>query len=283
MNKFNAYFRKNGIKFFLIVAAAALISGFASGNSEGNVSAAENAAVSLTLPVKEGSTGLVAWLENVYGYMFRYDALKAENEELKAKLAQAELKLREAKEAENENRQLRSLLNLREKHSDFVFESAKIIDRPISNWSETYTLSKGKESGIALGNCVIDSGYNLVGQVIEVGTGWATVRSVIDADMRVGALVGEAGNAAMVVGDFSLMNKGEAKLTYLTEETKVLEGDVLITSGKGGAFPRGLTIGTVTSVLTEAGGQIEYATVAPACELGALSEVFVIKDFNVIE
>ncbi|NLH01774.1 MAG: rod shape-determining protein MreC [Clostridiales bacterium] len=283
MNKFNAYFRKNGIKFFLIVAAAALISGFASGNSEGNVSAAENAAVSLTLPVKEGSTGLVAWLENVYGYMFRYDALKAENEELKAKLAQAELKLREAKEAENENRQLRSLLNLREKHSDFVFESAKIVDRPISNWSETYTLSKGKESGIALGNCVIDSGYNLVGQVIEVGTGWATVRSVIDADMRVGALVGEAGNAAMVVGDFSLMNKGEAKLTYLTEETKVLEGDVLITSGKGGAFPRGLTIGTVTSVLTEAGGQIEYATVAPACELGALSEVFVIKDFNVIE
>lgn len=283
MNKFNAYFRKNGIKFFLIVAAAALISGFASGNSEGNVSAAENAAVSLTLPIKEGSTGLVAWLENVYGYMFRYDALKAENEELKAKLAQAELKLREAKEAENENRQLRSLLNLREKHSDFVFESAKIIDRPISNWSETYTLSKGKESGIALGNCVIDSGYNLVGQVIEVGTGWATVRSVIDADMRVGALVGEAGNAAMVVGDFSLMNKGEAKLTYLTEETKVLEGDVLITSGKGGAFPRGLTIGTVTSVLTEAGGQIEYATVAPACELGALSEVFVIKDFNVIE
>jgi len=237
----------------------------------------------LPLPVKQGSSGLIGWLEGIYGYMFRYDTLAAENEDLKVQLAEAQKQLREAEEAKSENERLRDLLALREKHEDFVFEDASIVDRPPSNWSVTYTISKGEESGIAVGNCVIDSKYNLVGQVIEVGSGWATVRSAIDADMRVGTLVGEGGNAAMVVGDFALMQKGEAKLTYLTEETQVLEGDILITSGKGGAFPKGLEIGTVTSVKSEAGGQVEYATVSPSCELGALSQVFVIKDFNVME
>ena len=275
--------KKNGIRLGIVVVLVALMFGVAAKGASGNAGAVENAAASLSTPVERGSTGFVGWLEGIYGYMFKYDTLAAENEELKVKLAEAEIKLREAEDAENENERLRELLSLREKHKDFVFESANIIDRPSSNWSETYTLSKGEESGITVGSCVVDSGYNLVGQVIEVGTGWATVRSVIDADMRVGALVGEGGNAAMIVGDFSLMQKGETKLTYLTEETQVLEGDVLITSGKGGAFPKGLKIGTVTAVQTEAGGQVEYATVAPASELGALSEVFVIKDFDVVD
>ena len=274
--------KKNGIRLGVFVVIIALISGFAASRANG-AGAVENAVNSLTLPVKEGSTGLVGWLEGIYGYMFRYDNLAKENEDLKVQLAEAQKKLRAAEESESENKRLRQLLDLREKHEDFVFESANIIDRPASNWSVTYTLSKGEESGIKVGNCVIDSQYNLVGQVMEVGSGWSTVRSVVDADIRVGALVGEGGNAAMIVGDFALMQKGQTKLTYLTEETQVLEGDVLITSGKGGAFPKGLAIGTISSVQTEAGGQIEYAVVEPSSNLGALSEVFVIKDFNIVE
>ncbi len=283
MNSFKDYMKKNGFRLGLVVVIVAVIFGFSASRSPEGTSGLENAAASITTPVKEGSTGIKGWLEGIYGYMFRYDNLASENEQLKVQLAESDKKLREAGDAESENARLRELLNLREKHEDFVFESANIIDRPASNWSVTYTLSKGTESGIKVGNCVIDSKYNLVGQVTEAGSGWSTVRSVIDADMRVGALVGEGGNAAMIVGDFTLMQKGETKLSYLTEETQVLEGEVLITSGKGGAFPKGLDIGTVSSVQTEAGGQVEYAVVKPASELGALSEVFVIKDFNIIE
>ena len=283
MNKFKDYMKKNGIRLGIVVVVVTLFYGFTVSRSNGDAGVVEDAATAIAMPVKQGSAGLVGWLEGIYGYMFKYDSLAKENEALEIKLAEAEDKLRDAEDTENENERLRELLNLREKHEDFVFESANIIDRPSSNWSVTYTLSKGEESGIEVGDCVIDSEYNLVGQVTEVGTGWSTVRSVIDADMRVGALVGEGGNAAMIVGDFSLMQKGETKLTYLTQETQVLEEDVLITSGKGGAFPKGLEIGTVSSVATEAGGQVEYATVTPSSNLGALSEVFVIKDFSVVD
>lgn len=283
MNKFRDYFKKIGTRLCVVIVIVALISGFSVSKSKGKASVVEDAAVSLTMPVKQGTTGVVGWLESVYGYMFRYDTLAKENDDLKVQLAQAQSQLRDAEDEKNENVRLRQLLSLRDKHSDFVLESAKIIDRPVSNWSVTYTISKGNESDIAVGDCVIDSSYNLVGQVTETGTGWSTVRSVIDADMRVGTLVGDGGNAAMIIGDFALMQKGEAKLTYLTEETQVNNGDVLITSGKGGAFPRGLEIGTVSSVQTEAGGQVEFAEVTPSSNLGALSEIFIIKSFNSVE
>lgn len=283
MNKFKTYVKKYGIRLGFLVLAVTLLTGMAYSRAQGEAVALKDASSSLTMPVKQASTGIVGWLEGIYGYMFRYDNLLAENEALKVELAKTQMELRDAKAAQAENEQLHQLLNLREKHRDFVFEDAKLIDRSTSNWNRTFTINKGKESDIAVGDCVIDSSYNLVGQVIELGSGWATVRSIVDADMRVGAFVGESGNAAMVVGDFALMQKERIKLSYLTNETQVLEDDLLRTSGKGGSFPAGLVIGTVESVHTEAGGQVEYAVVVPAAEPGAVTQVFVIKDFDIVD
>ena len=60
-------------------------------------------------------------------------------------------------------------------------------------------------------------------------------------------------------------------------------GDDVLTSGSGGAFPAGLMIGTLTAVQTEAGGQIEYGIVEPQANLDSLVQVFIIKDFTVVE
>lgn len=283
MKKFKHYMKTTGLAMLALVLAAALLSGLAFSRSEGEATALKNVSESMSVPVKRASGGIVGWLEGIYSYMFKYDKLEEENEQLKIELAEAKIALRAAKTAESENQRYRELLELREKHKSFVFESAYIIDRGTSNWNRIYTINKGSESDIAVGDCVIDSQYNLVGQITELGSGWATVRSVADADMRVGVFVGEGGNAAMIVGDFALMQKDQMKLDFLTDETQVLERDVLLTSGKGGSFPSGLTVGIVDSIHTEAGGQVEYAIVNPACELGALTEVFVVKDFSITD
>ena len=267
----------------VVVVLVALIAGLVMRDSVNGASAIENATQSISLPSKTAATGVVGWLESIYGYMFRYDKLEEENAALKEQVMALENELREAREAKVENSHLHELLELREQYSDFVLESAKIIDRGTSNWNTTMTISKGEECGIELGDCVIDSSYNLVGQVIEVGDGWSTVRSVVDTDMSVGALVGDSGTAAMIIGDFSLMRNGMTKLTYLASGAQVFENDVILTSGRGRAFPKNLVIGTVSAVYTEAGGQVEYATVTPAVNPNELTQVFVIKAFEVIE
>ena len=84
-----------------------------------------------------------------------------------------------------------------------------------SNWSSTLTLSKGSDSGIEVGDCVMNESGALVGQVIETGSTWATVRTVIDVDMSVGGYVSGSGATAMVLGDFTLMQQGCARFGYL--------------------------------------------------------------------
>ena len=283
MNKFTDYLKKYGVRIAIEVVIVALFSGIISSKTSTGASALEDATESLAMPASKGASGIVGWLESIYGYMFRYDSLAQENEELKTKVTELENELREANEAAAENVQLREVLGLRQKYSNFVLESAHVVDRGTSNWNTTLTISKGEEDGIEIGDCVVDSAYNLVGQVIEVGSGWATIRSVIDTDMRIGVLVGESKTAAMVVGDFALMRSGYTKLTYLTSGSQVFENDVLLTSGKGKTYPKNLVVGTVESVYTEAGGQVEYATIIPEVDPNLLTQVFIIKEFEVIE
>ena len=109
------------------------------------------------------------------------------------------------------------------------------------------------------------------------------MRTLIDVDFNAGAFVGEDQHAGMLVGSFALMQKGCTSLTYLSEGAQMFVGDTVLTSGKGGAFPSGIVVGTVTEILEEAGGQNSYGVVKPSCELDTLSQVFVIKDFQVVE
>ena len=86
-----------------------------------------------------------------------------------------------------------------------------------------------------------------------------------------------------MVGEYSFIKKNQAKLTYMAEGAQIFVGDEVLTSGSGGAFPAGLVIGTLSAVKTESGGQLEYGVVEPGCNFGQLVQVFVIKDFAVVE
>jgi rod shape-determining protein MreC len=277
------FLKTKGIRLGLVLLAVALVVSIAANVLQGKAGIFENIAGAIKAPVQGAAMSLTDWLEGVYGYLYEYDQLQAENEELKKQLAEAQKEARLAADANEENERFRQLLELKEKRSDFVFESAKILSWNPSNWASTFTISKGSDSGIELGDCVVTEYEALVGQIIELGDTWATVRTVIDVDMDVGALVGRDSSAAMIAGDFLLMQEGKSKLTYLSEGLQLIEGDTVLTSGKGGKFPQGLVIGTVSEVLTEAGGQTPYGVVEPACDMDKLSQVFVIKEFEVVE
>lgn len=277
------FLRKKGVKLAIAVVLVALVAVIGAHLGGGEAGFFSNIAEGVGAPVRKAATSMAEWLESIYGYIYKYDQLVEENESLRAQLAEAQEQARLGQEAIEENENLRELLNFAQKNSDFEFESVKIVSWSASNWASTFTISKGSDVGLEVGDCVVTEYGALVGQIIELGANWANVRTVIDIDMSVGALVGEAGNAAMVVGDYALMQEGKAKLTYLTEGALPLDGDVVLTSGKGGIFPQGLVIGTIYSVNTEAGGQTPYAVIEPACDLGSLSQVFVVKSFSITE
>ena len=277
------YLRKNGLRVGIIVAAAALIIGLGAAARDGRIGFVQNLSGIVKSPIQKVLSSAVNWFDSMYGYLYEYDSLMAENESLRSQLADAQKSARDGIEASEENTRLRKLLELREKHTDYVMESCKVVLWSSSNWSSAFTISKGSTSGIELGDPVITEYGAVVGQITELGTNWATVSTVIDVDMSVGALGGATGHAGMVVGEYALMRDKTAKLTYLADGAQIFVGDDVLTSGSGGAFPAGLMIGTLTAVQTEAGGQIEYGIVEPQANLDSLVQVFVIKDFTVVE
>lgn len=277
------YLKKNGIRIAVIVLAVAMMIGLGQAAKDGNIGFVQNATGVLSAPLQKVISSAVNWFDSIYGYLYEYDSLQAENESLRAQLADAQKSARDGIEAYEENTRLRQLLQLREKHTDYQMESCKVVLWSSSNWSSSFTIGKGKSSGIELGDPVITEYGVLVGQVTELGETWATVSTLIDVDMSVGAFVGATGSSGLVVGEFSLMQDKQAKLTFLADGAQIFVGDEVLTSGSGGSFPAGLVIGTIDSIKSEAGGQIEYGIVTPACDLDSLVQVFIIKSYEVVE
>ena len=278
-----AYLKKYGIRMGIIVAAAAFLILIGASLRGGGTGLIQNLTGIVAAPMQKVLSSTVNWFNSIYGYLYDYDSLMAENESLRTQLAEAQQSARDGIEASEENVRLREALNLRQKHTDYVLESAKVVLWSSSNWSSSFTISKGRTSGIELGDPVITEYGALVGQVTELGETWATVSTLIDVDMSVGAFVGNSGSSGMVVGEYALMQKKNAKLSFLADGAQIFVGDEVLTSGSGGKFPAGLVIGVISNVQTEAGGQIEYGIVVPQCELDTLVQVFIIKDFEVVE
>ena len=276
------YLKKYGLRMGIVVAAAAFLI-LVGAAARSDIGLVQNVTGILAAPMQKVLSSTVNWFNTIYGYLYEYDSLMAENESLRTQLAEAQQSARDGIAASEENVRLREALELRQKHTDYVLESAKVVLWSSSNWSSSFTISKGRSSGIELGDPVITEYGALVGQVTELGETWATVSTLIDVDMSVGAYVGTSGSSGMVVGEYALMQKKTAKLTFLADGAQIFVGDEVLTSGSGGAFPAGLVIGTITNVQTEAGGQIEYGIVVPQCELDTLVQVFIIKDFTVVE
>ena len=107
--------------------------------------------------------------------------------------------------------------------------------------------------------------------------------TVIDTDTELGARIFRTGETAVAEGDFSLMGEGKLKLSYLTSDDEVLTGDQIVTSGLGGYYPSGLVIGAVESVQTGDDGLARYAVLTPMVDFDALTEVFVIVDYDIVE
>ena len=277
------FFRNNGLLILIAAALLAALTAVGSYLFQGVPNPLENVLGVVTTPIRDGISALAGWAEGIYNYSFHYEELQAENERLRAELAQLQETARDAEAAVKENERLRELLGLREQRRELTFESATITARSTSNWASTMTLSKGSAQGVAAGDCVVDAAGNLVGIIDEAGTNWSTMITVVDATLEMGALLSRTESIAILEGDFTLMAQERLKLTYLPENTELLTGDLVLTSGLGGNYPSDLVVGTIQSIHTDATGMSRYAVIDPAADLDSLVQVFIIKGFHIVE
>ncbi len=273
-----SFFSRSWLTILLVAVLLSLIMGICSALSAGRISPVSNLINILATPIQKGISFVGNGIDNYFEKLSDYEKLEKENRELRSRLSTVEEKLRASEKALLENEQLRAALDMKLKNQSFEFESAEIIARGDNNLSTTFTLDKGSLSGVAVNNCVVtESG--MVGYVSEVGINWCIVTTVIDTGMEAAAIVSRTREVASAEGDYELMQDGKFKLSYLEKDTAIVRGDTIETSGFGGLFPKGILIGRVEEIKSEAHGITKYAILSPVVDLSDVDSVLIIKSF----
>lgn len=237
----------------------------------------------LVSPFRAGYTAVANWFNDLQNYYKDTTDLLAENAALRQQIAKNEETIREAEAAVAENELLHQLLDLTRKRRDLSnFEACMVTEHAVSNWTSSLTLNKGTSLDIQVGDCVIDACGNLVGVVSKAGTNWSTVLTLVDTDTSLGAQVFRTKELGVAQGDFSLMRENRLRLDYLPADCTLLPGDIVVTSGLNGYYPSGLVIGSVEKSQVDDSGAASYAILIPETDLDSLTEVFVIKSFEIV-
>lgn len=194
-------------------------------------------------------------------------ALKEQNEALRAQVAQLE-------EYRQEAARLQGLLSVVDSYR-IQGVTAHVVARSGEAYSQTVSLDQGSDSGIIVGQTVMGPS-GVVGQVVSVAPATCVVRLLTDPQSGAAVMVQSSRVEGVVRGSLD----GTLYLECVDAQAKIAEGDVLITSGLGGSYTRGLMVGTVARIDESQGGASRQITVAPNEETGPLQEVTVVLGLN---
>lgn len=243
------------------------------------VSIGQDQMQSLLTPFRTGASKLRDQAEQVYSYIFNYEALLAENIALKEKIAQMEDDARVADALARENDRLKALLNLNTIHDDYKEVAAYIIAWGSNDWTSTLTINRGANAGIEEGMCAITANGEVVGRVIEVGSNYAVVRTILDSSLGISATISSSGYNGMVQGNYTSGDENLLRMNYLPTDSVIRNNDQVVTSGST-SYPRDLIIGYVIDAGFADTGVAKYALLRPAADIDTLEQVFIITEYN---
>jgi len=200
----------------------------------------------------------------------------AENKTLRNKLAAAHARLGECREKIKLYQRVRPFADLVAKSPDLKFLPASIVAKDPSPWYTAAMINRGDKDGIKAGFPVLVPD-GLVGRVTAVSYEYAKVILITDPNSSVDALVDRTRARGIVTGE----GGGMCRFDYVLRKSDVRMGDMVITSGFGGIFPKGIPIGRVTSLIRRNSGLFQQINVTPCVDLDKLEEVMVVVNFEV--
>ncbi|MBU3931358.1 MAG: rod shape-determining protein MreC [Pseudomonadota bacterium] len=209
-------------------------------------------------------------LQNLHDVWKRYlflVGLEDENRRLRKQNADLTEQLNRYREGSLEAMRLQKLLELREGFPQRAV-AARVIDHNRSSLFKTLLINKGTADGLRVGLAVL-SDQGVVGRIIEISWHASRVLLLIDGNSNIDGLIQRSRAQGILQGAGS----AGCSLKYISRAEEVLAGDVVISSGLSGVFPKGLLLGVVTGASRKEGGLFQKIDVAPAVDFEKLEEV----------
>jgi rod shape-determining protein MreC len=202
--------------------------------------------------------------------------LKKELAATRSLLEEYERTQHEFEEMKRENERLRNLIGIQSK-LEYETVIAEVVAKSPQNIYKTIIVNRGKESGIERWMPVVayqDGMKCVVGKVIDVQPFSARIQPLIDQSNYIGAMLKDTRYSGLLVGQSPVSE--QCLLQYIDRRADIAYGDMVVTSGMGGIFPKGIPIGEVISVSKKTYGIFQEAMVQPTVDFGRLEEVYII-------
>ena len=216
----------------------------------------QEAAGMIVVPFEKSITTIGLWLTDINKSFQEKQDLIDQNEELKNTVDTLTEQNNILIQNQSELSRLQELYDLDAEYSDYPKVAARIISKDPGNWYDTFMINKGSKDGIRVDNNVI-AGKGLVGIVTEVGSNWATVRSIIDDSSNVSAMTVGTDDNCVVEGDLELIDEGKLRFTQLYDK-------------------EGLFIGYVSDIQLDTNNLTKSGTIVTPVDFQHLKDVFVI-------
>ena len=265
--------KKNGVIGIIITIVILILIVIFSNASETGFKSIGNTISSLVMPVQNGVIYVKNKIQGNSTFFNNIKNLKAENMDLKQKNSELEKSLRELEVIKAENETLKQYVNLKEKYSEYSTVPGYVINKDTSNYSNEIIINVGKKDGIKE-NMPVISDEGLVGHVISVNDNTSKVQTLLDTSSAVSSVVGSARDNIIVRG--TLDDKKLLKATSIPTSVTMAEGDKVETSGMGGIYSKGITIGTIKKITNTQNFTNRYAMVEPSVNFDKLETVLVI-------
>ncbi|MFA5908304.1 MAG: rod shape-determining protein MreC [Vicinamibacterales bacterium] len=220
--------------------------------------------------VQRGTMAVVNGVSNLWSGYIALRQVRTENEALKGELQTLQVRLQEEHAQAQRTDNLRQLLELRER-ANLDTTASEVIAGAASPEFRTVTIDKGTSDGLRTDMAVI-SPAGVVGRVILPSGRASKVQLLIDRNAAAGALIERTRVQGVVEG----FGDGSLRMEYVPATSDVKPGDLVVTSGIDGIYPKGFVIGTIEQVDRGSGGYHQI-TVRPAVDFTRLEEVLIVR------
>ena len=225
----------------------------------------------LTTPIQSAFARVNRATVSVWSTYLDWKNVRAENRRLRDDNQRLRIESLQVSETAVANQRLRRLLALQER-LPLTTVSAEIIAREWGGWVRSLTVNRGRSDNVSRLAAVI-APDGLIGRVVEVRSGASIIQVLTDPASTVGAHVVRTRTSGIAEGD----PRGTLRLKYMAREGGGIKvGDLVVTSGTGGVFPRGIPIGRVRAIDDRGSALFHYALLTPVVDFARVDEVLLL-------
>ncbi len=235
---------------------------------------AEQVIIEITAPLQKLLKQTVSTAEDLWLYYFYLVNLRQENRQLKRKVDGLQAENSRYRELLTTHERLKELLQFKEAIDRPVL-AAQVIGRDPTGWFKSIIIDKGEQAGLRPNMPVVNAD-GVVGRIVSISPNYSKVLLIIDQNSGVDCLTQRSRDRGIAKG----APNDTCKLDYVVKSSDVAVEDLVVTSGLGGGFPKGLPVGYISEVSETSGGLFKDIVLRPAVDFSKLEEVLVILKEN---